>query len=254
MNPALVSCVVPVFNGERYLREALESILSQTYQPLEIIVADDGSTDGTPAVARGFGARVRYTRQPTSGPSATRNLGLGAAAGAFVAFLEPDDLWHPDKLAQQMALFASRSQIDVCVTHARNFWIPELANEAARDQDHPRSHGVPGYIVSAILARRTLFDRVGLFDTSLTFTGHTDWLLRATDGHAVIELLPEVLTYHRMHHTNLTRREAAACRAEYLRVLNMSLARRRVADRDGAQSASPGDIVSGTPDSRETRS
>jgi glycosyltransferase involved in cell wall biosynthesis len=243
----LVSCVVPVFNGERYLEEAVRSILGQSYEPVEIIVADDGSTDGTAAVARGLDARVRYVRQPTAGPSATRNRGIATAAGEFVAFLEPDDLWHPDKLALQMAVFDSRPETDVCATHARNFWIPELAGEAERHEDHARAQGVPGFIVSAIVARRALFDRVGLFDTSLTFTGHTDWLMRATDARAVIALLPELLTYHRMHHTNLTRRESAACRAEYLRVLSMSLRRRRRAAEAGA-GAPPGDRTAGAAD------
>lgn len=243
----LVSCVVPVFNGERYLEEAVRSILAQTYEPVEIIVADDGSTDGTPTVARGLGARVRYVRQPTAGPSATRNRGVATAAGEFVAFLEPDDLWHPSKLALQMALFDARPETDVCATHARNFWIPELAGEAERHEDLARSQGVPGFIVSALVVRRALFDRVGVFDTSLTYTGHTDWLLRAMDDGAVIALVPEVLTYHRMHHTNLTRREAAACRAEYLRVLNMSLRRRRLAAEAGA-AAPPGDRTAGAAD------
>lgn len=227
MSLPLVSCIVPVFDGERYLREAVESIMSQTYQSLEIIVADDGSNDGTPAIATEYGESVRYMRQSTAGPAATRNWGVREARGAFVAFLEADDLWHSEKLARQMARFDARSELDICVTHARNFWIPELSEEASRHRDHPRAIGVPGFIVSALLTKRRLFDEVGLFDTSLTFSGHTDWLLRAADQAAVMEVLPEVLTYHRMHYTNLTRREAGACRAEYLRVLNMSLARRR---------------------------
>src|SRR5262245_57597408 len=99
----LVSCVVPVFNGELYLREALDSILAQSYRPLEIIIADDGSTDGSLAIAREFSADVRYVRHSTAGPAATRNLGLRAARGQFVAFLEADDLWHPDKVLRQMA-------------------------------------------------------------------------------------------------------------------------------------------------------
>jgi glycosyltransferase involved in cell wall biosynthesis len=240
VSPPLVSCIVPVFNGEPYLRDALESIVAQTHRPLEIVVADDGSTDASPRIARGFGEDVRYVRHDTAGPSATRNLGLGAATGAFVAFLEADDLWHPDKLSRQIARFDVRPELDVCVTHARNVWIPELAAEAARHRDDPRAQGVPGFIVSAIVARRALFERVGLFDSTLTFTGHTDWLLRAVDHGSVIEALPEVLTYHRMHHTNLTRRRAAACRAEYLRVLNMSLVRRRRDARGGSPAAPPG--------------
>ena len=79
MTGVLVSCVVPVFNGERYLGEALESILAQSYEPIEIIVVDDGSIDGTPTVARSFGTRVRYLRHSTAGPSATRNRGIAAA-------------------------------------------------------------------------------------------------------------------------------------------------------------------------------
>ena len=215
----------------------MESVLSQTYRPLEIIVADDGSTDRTPAIAMAYGERVRYMRQPTAGPAATRNLAIRAASGALVAFLEADDLWHPEKLATQTARFVARPEVDLCVTHARNFWIPELAEEAVRHRDHPRANGVPGFIVSALLARRALFDEVGPFDTSLTFTSHTDWLLRAADRAAVMEVLPEVLTYHRMHHTNLTRREAGACRAEYLRVLRMSLARRRASQNAPGSSA-----------------
>ena len=239
MSSPLVSCIVPVFNGEPYLREAVESILAQTHRPLEIVIADDGSTDASPRIAREFGKGIRYVRQDTAGPSATRNFGLAAATGAFVAFLEADDLWHPEKLSRQIARFDARPELDVCVTHARNVWIPELATEARRRGD-PRAQGVPGFIVSAIVARRTLFERVGLFDTTLTFTGHTDWLLRAVDHGGVVEALPEVLTYHRMHHTNLTRRRAAACRAEYLRMLSMSLARRRQDARGGSPATLPG--------------
>ncbi len=88
---ALISCVVPVFNGERFLAEALDSILGQTYTRTEVIVADDGSTDGTAAVLDRYAARVRVVRQLTAGPASTRNLGLRAATGEFVAFLDADD-------------------------------------------------------------------------------------------------------------------------------------------------------------------
>ena len=86
MTSFLISCIVPVFNGERYLREALGSILAQTYRPLEIIVADDGSTDGTSEIVAAFGDRVRYLRQRNQGPSTARNLGIRAATGDFIAF------------------------------------------------------------------------------------------------------------------------------------------------------------------------
>jgi glycosyltransferase involved in cell wall biosynthesis len=81
----LISCIVPAFNAERYLGEALDSILAQTWRPIEVIVVDDGSTDGTAQVAERYGERIAYIRQANAGPAAARNRGLDAAAGAFVA-------------------------------------------------------------------------------------------------------------------------------------------------------------------------
>jgi len=98
MKESLISCIVPVFNGERYLPEALQSILSQSYRPLEIIVADDGATDRTAEIAAAFKARVRYMKQDNAGSAAARNLGIHAASGDLLAFLDADDLWHAEKL------------------------------------------------------------------------------------------------------------------------------------------------------------
>ena len=226
--PSLISCIVPVFNGERYLKEALDSIRAQTYRPLEIIVADDGSTDATAAIAAGSGAEVRYLFQPNAGPSSTRNLGLGAARGEFVAFLDHDDLWHPEKLARQMARFQARPDLDVCVTHVRNVWSPELGEEAARSREHHRlAQALPGYVTSTLLVRRTLFEEVGKFSPTLQHADDTEWFLRVAEHRAVMELLPDVLAYRRLHRENLSRRLAAASRDEYLRIVRATLDRRR---------------------------
>jgi glycosyltransferase involved in cell wall biosynthesis len=227
MKSPLVSCIVPVFNGQRYLGEALDSILAQTYRAFEIIVADDGSTDGTSAVAGRYGRSVRYLRQPNAGPAAARNLGLSAARGEFVAFVDQDDLWHPEKLARQMARFETRPELDLCIAHVQMFWVPELQGEAARLRNQPRVHVVPGYTTGTLLARRTFFEAVGDFDTSLWFGDATEWFLRVADRKAVIELLPDILLYHRMHRANLTRRLSAASRNEFLAIVKQSLDHRR---------------------------
>ena len=227
MNPPLISSIVPVFNGERYLKEALDSIRAQTYRPLEIIVADDGSTDGTAAIVAGYGEEVRYLFQPNAGPAAARNLGLSAARGEFVAFLDHDDLWHPEKLARQMARFQARPDLDVSVTHVQNFWIPELSDEAARYKDHRRSQAVPGYTTTTLLARRTLFDSVGGFDPVVQHGDSTEWFLRVAEHGAVMELLPDVLSDRRLHQTNRTWHMATASRDQYLRIVKTSLDRRR---------------------------
>ena len=227
MTPPVISCIVPAFNGERCLREALESIRAQSYRPLEIIVADDGSTDGTAAVVAAFGEEVCYLRQANQGPAAARNLGLQTARGQFVAFLDQDDLWHPEKLARQMGCFQVRPALDLCITYARLFWISGLGREEVRYHDHPRTLPVPGYTTGTLLARRALFGAVGWFNASLWFSDATEWFLRATHRGAVMELLPDVLMYHRMHQTNLSRRRAAASREEFVRIVKAALDRRR---------------------------
>ncbi len=233
MKEYLISCIVPVFDGDKYLAEALHSILAQTHRPLEIIVADDGSTDGTSAIVARYRDRVRHLFQANAGVAAACNLGLGAALGDFVAFLSADDLWHPEKLARQIARFQARPQLDLCVTHVQNFWIPELKEEAERFRDHRMAQPLPGYVPQALLARRRLFDAVGYFNTALRHADSTDWFLRAAEYGAVMEILPDVLVYRRLHRSNLSRQMAAASREEYLQLLKTSLDSRR---REGATS------------------
>jgi glycosyltransferase involved in cell wall biosynthesis len=223
----LISCIVPVYNGERYLREALDSILAQTYRPMEIIVADDGSTDGTAALVADYGDQLQYLFQPNAGTAAACNLGLQAAQGDFVAFLAADDLWHPEKSSRQVSRFQTRPDLDLCVTYVKNFWIPELREEAERFRDHRISQPLPGYVPQAFLARRSLFETVGNFNVALRHADATDWLLRAVDQGAVIELLPDVLVYRRIHQTNLSRRMASSSREEYVQLVKATLDRRR---------------------------
>ena len=174
MNQPLISCIVPVFNGERFLAEALNSIMAQTYKPLEVIVADDGSSDETASVARGYGAQVRYLWQPNQGPAAARNLGLSRAQGDFLAFLDADDLWHHEKLERQMARSRARPELDYCVTHVQNFRTPKDGATANGLENYYIGRPLPGYVTATLLARRSLFDRVGPFNPSLHHGDDTD--------------------------------------------------------------------------------
>jgi len=224
---SLISCIIPVFNGERYLRYALESIFAQTYRPLEVIIADDGSTDGTAAVAAAYGEKVIYLRQDNAGPSAARNLGLSVAHGDFVAFLDQDDLWHQEKLARQISRFEARPELALCITFVQNFWIPELQAKAARFADPALLQPFPGYVGTALLARRALFDTVGQFDPSLYHADLKDWFLRVAEQGAVLEVLSEVLVHRRLHETNMSHYKAVAYREEQLRIVKAALDRRR---------------------------
>ena len=233
MEKSLISCIVPVFNGERYLGEALDSILAQTYRPIEIIVVDDGSTDGTRELVARYGDSVHYIRQKNTGAPTARNLGLSVAQGDLIAFLDSDDLWHPEKLARQMARFEARSELDVCVTHLQRFWIPQLKMEQRRFQDHRFAEVLPGYVTQTLLARRSIFESIGHFDTSRRLGDPMDWFLRAGEQGAVIELLSDLLVYQRMHENNLsvevgTRRMNPSMQNAVLDVVKASLDRRRL--------------------------
>ena len=231
----LVSCIVPVFNGERFLAAALDSIFAQTWRPLDVIVVDDGSTDGSVRVAARYGERITHIQQANAGPAAARNRGLGAAAGAFVAFLDQDDLWHEEKLARQMARFEARPELELCFASIRTFWEPEVKAEEERLREPLRAGGKAGYLTQTMLARRALFERVGPFDVQARHRDATDWILRATDCGAVIDLLPEVLAYRRIHRDNFSRQRTAADHEYLLRVVKGSLDRRR---RDAARKGS----------------
>jgi glycosyltransferase involved in cell wall biosynthesis len=227
MKELLISCIVPVFNGERYIRETLDSILAQTYRPLEVIVADDGSTDDTAMIVSSYGDQVRYLFQPNAGTAAACNLGIRAAQGDFIAFLAADDLWHPEKLSRQISRFQARPDLDICVTHVQNFWIPQLQEEAERSRNDRISQPLPGYVPQTLLARHALFETVGHFNIALRHADSTDWFLRVIEHGGVIDLLPDVLVYRRIHQSNLSRRMASASRQEYVELVKATLDRRR---------------------------
>ena len=104
-DPPLISVIIPTFNRASYIVEAVESVLTQSYAPVELIVVEDGSTDDTRQTLMGLSEKFHYLRQENSGVAAARNAGIAIATGSFLAFLDSDDLWLNDKLQQQMALF-----------------------------------------------------------------------------------------------------------------------------------------------------
>lgn len=114
--PGLVSVVIPTYNRARLVGQAIQSALDQSYEAIEVVVADDGSTDGTAAVVATHGARVRYVRHANAGVAAARNLGLRHARGEFIAFLDSDDQWHPWKVAAQIAVLRQRPDVGMVWT------------------------------------------------------------------------------------------------------------------------------------------
>jgi glycosyltransferase involved in cell wall biosynthesis len=220
----LVSVIVPVYNGERFLDRALESAIAQYYPATEILIIDDGSTDGSAAVAARYPA-ARYIRQENAGVAAARNRGIAESRGEAIAFLDQDDLWERQKLTLQVGLMLQRPEVGCVLTHhvhvlepgvERPSWLrPELLAEAKG-----------GYQPSGLLVRRRVFDEVGLFRTDYPDASDVDWFFRARDAGVRMEWVPDVLVRKRVHAANASGR-VRELHAEYLKVIRSSLARRR---------------------------
>ena len=227
MKGPLISCVIPVFNGERFLREAIESILAQSYESVEIVVVDDGSTDGSREVAATFGARVRSISQENAGPAAAKNTGIEESTGAYLAFLDADDLWVPEKLELQMERFAARPELDISVGQVQNFWDEEVRHEAARFRDHRISRPLPGFSAGTLLAPRSVFDRLGPFDPGRAHGDAVEWFARARAAGLTVEMIPRPLLRRRMHAGNRSRVRQDESRDEFLDLVKTLLDRRR---------------------------
>lgn len=225
MSAPLVSTIIPVYNGEKYLRQAIESLVSQCYKPLEIIVVDDGSYDGSAKIAQSFGTKVRYHYHPNSGLSVTQNKGVELAKGEFISFLDSDDLWVQDKLTLQMKAFQSDSSLDMVFGHVQQFHDVHLSHELKSRLQIPKEP-MQGYSTGTLLIKRESFNRVGPFATDLRVGEFVDWYAKASDKGLKELMLPEVLLKRRVHANNMGIRDRDK-RIDYLRVLKSSLDRRR---------------------------
>jgi len=221
----LISVIIPVYNCERYLAEAIESALTQTYQPIEVIVINDGSTDGSEDVAKRFVPSVRYYAHPNKGLGATRNRGAELAHGRFLAFLDADDIWVSDKLERQMALFDDDPDLDMVFGYVQQFYSPELEAELAKKIVYA-GEVMKGHIAGTLLIKRDSFFRAGLFETDWHVGEFIDWFLKAKEQSLKSMMLSDVVMKRRLHDDNMGIREHKN-QTDYVRILKASLDRRR---------------------------
>ncbi len=224
-NNTLVSCVIPVFNGERFLAEAIDSVLAQTYDRVEIIVVDDGSTDATRTVAESYVPRVSYVHQCNTGPSSARNAGVQRAAGAVIAFLDSDDIWRAEKLAIQMKYFDARADLAICTAYMHNFWSADLGAERDSTDATTLIADQPN-LGSTFMARRALFEAIGLLDPSLKHRDLHEFVLRATDAGYAVQALQDVLVDRRIHDANMSRDRNSGGEFELIAIARARIARR----------------------------
>lgn len=219
-----VSAIVAVYNGERYLQEALESMLAQTVPPDEIIVIDDGSTDASAAIAGSMGGAVRMVTQANAGQAAALAHGVSLATGTYLAFNDADDLWAPGKQETQLAAFAADPALELVYGLCEQFVSPELDEDEQR-RYAPAAPTLPGALLQAVLVRRTAFDRVGGINPAMRGAGATDWMGRAVEAGLVQSMLPHPVLHRRLHATNYGRIHAAERDRNLLAVLRDKIRR-----------------------------
>jgi glycosyltransferase involved in cell wall biosynthesis len=223
----LISVVIPCFNTERYLGEAIESVRAQKAASLEIIVIDDGSTDCSADIARSFGEPVICKAIPHGGISPARNTGIALAQGKYLAFLDADDIWTAGSLDLRLAVLGDGAE---CVFGSvENFISPELSAE-----EKLRFGSVApvmiGRLAGTMLIERKAFDRVGNFDVSLKIGEMVDWVARAEDAGIRPSFVPDVVLRRRVHGSNSVL-HLKNWQSDYLRAARASLLRRRGAEK-----------------------
>ncbi|MBN1531680.1 MAG: glycosyltransferase [Spirochaetes bacterium] len=205
------SVIIPTHNRCAAVRRAVDSVLSQKYRDFELIVVDDGSDDGTDALAVAYGGALRYLRQENRGVSAARNRGIAAAGGEYIAFLDSDDLWLPGKLAAQRDFIAAHGEFRI--HQAEEVWIrngrrvnPRLRHLKRQGLIFSESLDLCLISPSAVAMHRTLFDEYGTFDERLPACEDYDLWLRITLNESVGLLEKHLVVRHGGHDDQLSRR------------------------------------------------
>jgi glycosyltransferase involved in cell wall biosynthesis len=226
-----VDVVIPAYNAQAYLGEALDSVLAQGSLVGKVIVVDDGSSDATAAVAAARGAPIELVQLSVNrGIPVARNAGLARCNADFVAFLDADDRWLPGKLDAQIAALTAMQEVALAICLVRTFADPALpdAERAALLAQQPAE--IEGWMPSALVARRSLFVQAGVFAEDLRVGETIDWFSRVrAHGHVIV---PQVLVERRMHRNNTTRL-AEAARHDYLRAAHRHLVRQRAMGGNG---------------------
>jgi len=213
---ALVSVILPVYNGAQFVAEAVESVLGQTYVPLELIVIDDGSTDTSVEVLARY-PDIRLIRQENAGVAAARNRGVAEASGKILAFIDQDDRWRPDKLDHQLDYLNATPNAGFVLGQMRTFLEPGMEppswlNPVLLDSD------TPGLLPGTFVIRRSFFETIGPFNEEIETASDSEWLLRAYSSGDPGHVVPEVVLDRRVHSANQS--SQATCTAELLDVLH----------------------------------
>lgn len=219
MSVAPVSVIIPAYNAAGLVGEAIESVLTQTCRPQEIIVVDDGSTDDTRSVVTQFDS-VLYIQQSNQGAAEARNVGALRATSPFICFLDADDIWPADRIERQLPHLATDPTIDLVSGAMVQF------RRAASGEIIRLSNPAPSNLPSVVLMRSEAFRRVGPFSSAWAVGETIEWVSRAVDAGLRWQSIGDVVLLRRVHERNLGKTVEAPSR-EYLHMVRAVMMRRR---------------------------
>ena len=203
-----VSVIIPAYNVEPYVRGALESVVAQTVTPHEILVVDDGSTDGTRAIADAVAREhplVRVVHQENGGPAVARNTAIELSTAEYLVFLDADDQMLPDRIEQQVGYLLGHPEVGLVIGAVELVAEPgvDLNREFLRHELVAQQHA-DGINIMTLAARAELFDVLGRFDPTYRLSEDYHWLVRAYTRNVTIALVPRVVGRRRLHHANIS--------------------------------------------------
>lgn len=224
MNKVTVSAILPLFNGRRFVKRAVASMLEQTRPPDEIWIIDDGSTDkGTDLIP--VHPAIRIIRQSNSGVAAARNRAISESSGDLIAFLDQDDCWTPDKLERQITVMLREPHLGYVLAHQLIRLAPGIRRPRWLKPEQVDNPCV-GYLPGTLVVRRTIFEQVGPFNTEYRSGSDSEWFFRARNRDVPMKILDDVLLHREIHRHNQSHDTATANR-ELLRLVRASLKDRR---------------------------
>lgn len=198
---SVISVIIPAYNASKYLAEAIESVLAQTYTRYEMIIIDDGSTDETHKVVEKYKGKVRYFYQANQGIGAARNKGVINAEGQYLAFLDADDYWTSDKLEKQKAILDKDQNKQMVFGFVQQFISPEI-DESERQKWVCPETPMSGVHAGCMLIRKSDFNAVGGFRTDFKNAEFLEWYGRAQAIGLKSCMIEEILMYRRIHGMN----------------------------------------------------
>lgn len=227
MNNNLVSVIIPVFNAEKYVVEAIRSVLSQTYKNIELICINDKSTDNSLSILESFGNKIILVdNEDNCGTAESRNKGIRLARGEFLAFIDNDDIWESNKLEVQVNQFRNNPGLDISFSYMQCFVSPEISEQVKMLRYCPPDP-MPGYIPSTILVKRTSFEKAGYFESKWKNGESVAWMFKALETGLNFGVVDEVLVKRRIHETNKSVLASSTSQSEYFKIIRESLERRQ---------------------------